>query len=403
MLFSSRSKVSIVLPFIVLLVLLAALMMSGIFRASAIHAASDSHSGGFYRQTNLVSDLPNVAKFQDPNLKNPWGLSHSPTSPWWISDNGTGLATVYKGDGTPFPVGSPLVVTIPPPAGSPAGTTAAPTGNVFNSVNSTNPNDFVVTENGKSGPSIFMFATEDGTISGWNPGVDPTNAILAVDRSTAVQGGFTGAVYKGLATGQSNNQNFIYATDFRFGQVEQFKADFSPGITFTDPQLSSDCPIAGPPAQCFAPFGIQNIGGNLFVTFALQNAQHHDDVAGPGNGFVDVFDTNGNLLQRLASHGTLNSPWGLTLAPEGFGRFGKDLLVGNFGDGRINAFEPDTGVFRGQLQGQGGNSNPITINGLWGLGFGNGGLAGPTDTLFFTAGINDEADGLFGSITKGEG
>src|SRR2546425_941574 len=286
--FSSRSKVSIALSFIVLLVLLAALMMSGIFRASAIHAAGDSHSGGFYRQTNLVSDIAGMAKFTDPNLKNPWGLSHSPTSPWWVSDNGTGLATVYKGDGTPFPVGSPLVVTIPPPAGSPAGTTAAPTGNVFNSVNSTNPNDFVVTENGKSGPSIFMFATEDGTISGWNPKVDPTNAILAVDRSAAVDPqGDVGAVYKGLATGSNDKGDFIYATNFRFGQVEQFDANFTLVRSFSYPDLFKDCSLT---TQCFAPFGIQNIGGLLYVTFALQNAAKHDDVASPGNGFVDVFD-----------------------------------------------------------------------------------------------------------------
>ncbi len=248
-----------------------------------------------------------------------------------------------------------------------------------------------------------MFATEDGTISGWNPNVNATNAILAVDRSQVTQGGFTGAVYKGLATGSNDKGDFIYATNFRFGQVEQFDADFKLVNTFTDPQLSSDCPIAGPPAQCFAPFGIQNIGGNLFVTFALQDAAHHDDVKGAGNGFVDVFDTNGTLIRRFASQGTLNSPWGLTLAPNGFGRFGKNLLVGNFGDGRINAFDPDTGAFRGQLQGQGGSSNPITIDGLWALGFGNGGLAGPTDTLFFTAGPNEETHGLFGSITKGEG
>jgi uncharacterized protein (TIGR03118 family) len=402
--FFTRLKGNILL----FLFVLVALVVGGVFGAPAIHAAGDSHSGGFYRQTNLVSDLPNIAKVQDTNLVNAWGLSHSPTGPWWISDNGTGLSTVYKGDGTPFnplvPSGTPpLVVTIPPPVGSPAGTTAAPTGNVFNPTS-----DFAVPvpQVPTSKPSIFIFATEDGTISGWNPGVNQTNAILAVDRSQVMQGGFTGAVYKGLATGHSDSGkfvgNFLYATNFRFGQVEQFDADFNLVNTFTDPQLSSDCPTPGPPAQCFAPFGIQNIGGNLFVTFALQDAAHHDDVKGAGNGFVDVFDTNGNLIRRFASQGTLNSPWGLALAPNGFGRFGKNLLVGNFGDGRINAFDPDTGAFRGQFQGQGGSSNPITINGLWGLGFGNGGLAGPTDTLFFTAGLNDEADGLFGSITKGE-
>ncbi len=208
----------------------------------------------------------------------------------------------------------------------------------------------------------------------------------------------SGPVYKGLALGHNSAGNFLYATNFRFGSVDMFDAHFNPTGSFTDSTLSNDCPFTG---QCFAPFGIQNINGNLYVTYALQKPGKHDDQAGPGNGFVDVFDTNGNLLQRLLAHGQLNSPWGLALAPEGFGRFGKDLLVGNFGDGHINAYEPGTGAFRGQLKDQKGN--PIAINGLWALGFGNGALAGPTDTLFFTAGINDEADGLFGSITKGEG
>jgi len=373
------------------LLLISVLLVAMAFVSGPIQAKS----GGFYRQTNLVSDIPGMARVTDKNLVNPWGLSHSPTSPWWVSDNGMGVATVYKGDGTPFPVGSPLVVTIPPPKGSPAGTTSAPTGNVFNSVNSTNPGDFVVSENGKFGPSIFMFATEDGTISGWNPKVDPTNAILEVDNSTTKdQQGDVGAVYKGLATGHNTNGDFIYATNFRFGTVDVFDAHFAPATLagpFTDPNIPAG----------FAPFGIQNINGNLYVTYAKQDAKKHDDVAGPGNGFVDVFDTSGNLIKRLVSNGELDSPWGLTLAPNGFGRFGKDLLVGNFGDGHINAYEIDTGAFRGQLKDQRGN--PITINGLWALGFGNGALAGPTDTLFFTAGINDEADGLFGSITKGKG
>ncbi len=341
---------------------------------------------GFYQQTNLVSDLPNIAKFQDPNLLNPWGLSHSPTSPWWVSDNGAGVSTLYKGDGTAVP----LVVTIPPPAGSPAGTTAAPTGNVFNPFFSTDPNAFVVSQGSASGPSIFMFATEDGTISGWNPGVDPTHAILAVDRSTVG----AGAVYKGLAIGSNASGAFIYATNFRFGTVEMFDANFHLVRSFTDSKLANTCPL---PNQCYAPFGIQNIGGNLYVTYALQNAAKHDDVSGPAHGFVDVFDTNGNLLRRLVSHGRLNSPWGLALAPADFGRFSNDLLVGNFGDGRINAINPSNGAFLGQLSSQAGN--PITIDDLWGLVFGNGANAGQTNELFFTAGINDEADGLFGKIT----
>jgi uncharacterized protein (TIGR03118 family) len=340
--------------------------------------------GGFYRQRNLVSDLPNIAKFQDPNLVNAWGLSHSPNGPWQVSDNGTGLSTQYKGNG----MSVPPVVTIPPPAGSPAGTTAAPTGNVFNSTS-----DFVVSKGSASGPSQFLFATEDGTISGWNPSVDSTHAILVVDRSTVRQGKFVGAVYKGLALGSNSSGAFLFATDFRFGAVEMFDAQFQLVKSFTDTQLSSDCPLHG---QCFAPFGIQNIGGALYVTFALQNAAHHDDMAGPGNGFVDVFDTSGNLLRRFASHGTLNSPWGLALAPAGFGPFSNDVLVGNFGDGRINAFSPGSGAFLGQLQDASGHA--IAINGLWGLAFGNGGLAGATTTLFFASGLNDEADGLFGSI-----
>jgi len=360
--------------------------------------AAGAQGGGFYHQKNLVSDLPNVATFQDPNLVNAWGLSHSPTGPWFISDNGTGLSTQYKSNGmgvSPLapPVAPPMPITIPPPAGSPPGTTAAPTGNVFNSTS-----DFVVTQGSASGPSQFLFATEDGTISGWNPKVDLTHAILAVDRSAVSQGGFTGAVYKGLATGQSNSKNFLYATNFRFGQVEQFDAHFKLVNTFTDSALASDCPVAGPPAQCFAPFGIQNIGGNLFVTFALQDAAHHDDVKGAGNGFVDVFDTNGTLIRRFASGGTLNSPWGLVLAPAKFGKFSNDVLVGNFGDGRINAFDPASGAFLGQLLQDVNGNPPITINGLWGLAFGNGGLAGDTTTLFFASGLNDEADGLFGSI-----
>ncbi len=364
-------------------ILLAGLAFSSFAFSSrqAARASGGNSVQGFYQQKNLVSDLPNVAKLQDPNLVNSWGLSHSPTGPWQVSDNGTGVSTQYKSNG----MGVPPVVTIPLPGGGPGG---APTGDVFNSTS-----DFVVTEGSASGPSQFIFATEDGTISGWNPNVDSTHAIIGVDRSTVRQGKFLGAVYKGLAMGQNSSGNFLFATNFRFGTVEKFDANFHLVSSFTDSQLASDCPLRG---QCFAPFGIQNINGNLYVTFALQNAVHHDDVGGAGNGFVDVFDTNGNLIRRFASQGTLNSPWGLALAPANFGKFSNDVLVGNFGDGRINAFDPGSGAFLGQLQDQ--NGNPITINGLWGLAFGNGGLAGNTNTLFFASGLNDEADGLFGSI-----
>jgi len=350
---------------------------------AAYAQANTAH--GVYQQTNLVSDLPNIATFQDPNLLNPWGLSHGPTTPWWVSDNGAGVATLYNGQGQAFPLASPLVVTIPPPAGSPAGTTAAPTGNVFNGTSG-----FVVSENGLSGPSLFMFATEDGTISGWNRTVDVTHAILEVDRSTVG----AGAVYKGLAIASLASGTFIYATNFRFGTVEMFNSSFHLVGSFTDSKLANTCPL---PNQCYAPFGIQNIGGKLFVTFALQNAEKHDDVSGPAHGFVDVFDTSGNLLQRLILHGRLNSPWGLALAPADFGRFSNALLVGNFGDGRINAYDLNTGEFLGQLRDQ--TNTPITIDDLWALGFGNDANAGLHNELFFTAGINDEADGLFGKIT----
>lgn len=343
-----------------------------------------AHVKGFYQQTNLVSDIAGAARFHDPNLVNSWGLSHSPTGPWVVSDNGTGVATMYQGSGKAVPP----IITIPPPTGSPAGTTAAPTGNVFN-----NTNGFVVSQGSKSSPSQFIFATEDGTISGWDPSVDLTNAILEVDRSKVIQNGVQGAVYKGLAIGQNASSNFIYATNFRFGTVEMFDTNFKFVRSFTDPQLSKDCPR---PGQCFAPFGIQNINGKLYVSFALQDPAKHDDVAALGNGFVDIFDTSGQMIRRLISQGPLNSPWGLALAPNNFGPFSDDLLVGNFGDGTINAFDLHTGAFLGRLSDQSGR--PIAIDGLWGLAFGNGGQAGAQNTLFFAAGINHEANGLFGSI-----
>jgi uncharacterized protein (TIGR03118 family) len=337
-------------------------------------------SQGFYQQTNLVSDLPGVANVTDTNLVNSWGIVHSPTSPFWIADNGTGFSTLYNGAGTPFPPGSPLVVTIPPPANSPAGTLAAPTGVVFNGTSG-----FVVSNGTTSKPAPFIFSTEDGTISGWNPVVNPTHAILAVDNSTQSPS----AVYKGLAMGSNATGTFLFATNFRAGTVDVFNSSFkqvSLAGSFSDPNL-----LPG-----YAPFGIATIGGDLYVTYALQNAAKHDDVAGPAHGFVDIFDTNGNLIRRLVTRGRLNSPWGLAMAPANFGRYSNDLLVGNFGDGRINAIDPATGDFLGQLR-DAGNS-PITIDGLWGLDFGNDHNAGPSTTLFFTAGLNGEADGLFGSL-----
>ncbi len=343
----------------------------------ALSSPATAKEKNLYQQTNLVSDLSGRAAHTDTHLVNSWGMALSDTSPFWVSDNGTGVATLYNGSGQPFPVGSPLVVTIPPHTGS------TPTGQVFNPTS-----DFVVTSGGKSGPSFFIFATEDGTIAGWNPNVPAflsTTAILVVDNSA------TGAVYKGLALGRTSAGNFLYATNFHAGNIDVFDKDFKPASlagSFSDPEIPAG----------FAPFNIQNLGNQLYVTYAKQDAAKHDDVAGEGNGFVNVFDTSGHFIERIASRGKLNSPWGLALAPAGFGKFSHDLLIGNFGDGRIHAFDLSTDTRRGQLRGLDGK--PITIDGLWALTFGRDGQNnGPTNLLFFTAGIDKEHHGLFGSLS----
>lgn len=336
---------------------------------------------GSFHQTNLVSDIPGLAQVLDKDLVNPWGLSSSPTSPIWVADNNGGVSTLYNGAGAKLG----LTVAIPAPDGGPGG---APTGTVFNPT----PDFPISTADGKkTAKSIFLFDTEDGTVLGWNPGIGGTNATIAVNRSTAVDSaGDVGAVYKGLTNGSVGTNNYLYAANFRFGTVDVFDGKFhlvTLGGTFTDSALPKG----------FAPFGIQNIGGLIYVTYALQNAAKHDDVKGPGNGFVDIYTTSGTLVQRFASGGSLNSPWGLALAPATFGNFHDNVLVGNFGDGRINGFTT-AGTFRGQLKSE--TNAPIQNDGLWGLRFGNGGNGGDVNTLFFAAGINDEADGLFGSIVN---
>jgi uncharacterized protein (TIGR03118 family) len=354
--------------------------------ASASASSSIAHSA--YQQTNLVSDIPGLALHTDPNLRNSWGTSTGPGLPIWVSDNATGAATLYDGQGNPQPGpgNQQLVVSIPAPPSAGPGAVGAPDGTVFNPT----PDGFAVSENGVSAPARFLFATEDGTIAGWNPAVDPTHAVIAVDRSTVTdQAGDHGAVYKGLALVSTPAGKFLYATNFRFGTIEVFDSNFHLVNSFTDPTVPAG----------FAPFGIHNIGGNLYVTFAKQNAAKFDDDAGPGHGFVDVFAPDGNLLQRLASQGRLDSPWGVTLAPATFGTFGGDILVGNFGDGRINAFNPTTGQFLGQLRTHGG---PITISGLWGLRFPTGSLNVTPNALYFTAGLNHEADGLLGDIVPAQ-
>jgi uncharacterized protein (TIGR03118 family) len=287
------------------------------------------------------------------------------------------VATLYNGQGRAFPLASPLVVTIPSPTAATGGT---PTGLVFNPSTTA----FAVTSGGKSGAAVFLFATEDGTILGWNPTVSPTSAVIAVDNSGS------GAVYKGLAISSTSAGTFLFATNFHAGTVEMYDSTFKLVKSFTDPNVDAN----------FAPFGIQNIGGTLFVTFALQALPDKiNDQAGPGNGFVDTFAPDGTLMARIASHGTLNSPWGLAQAPSNFGLFSGDILVGNFGDGRINAFDT-SGNFKGQLFDPQGN--PMTINRLWSLQFGTGAPNnGPTNWMFFTAGISDETHGLFGFIVTG--
>ncbi len=330
-----------------------------------------------YQRHNLISDLKGVADITDANLTNPWGIALTATSPFWISNNHSGAATVYNGNGQPFPVANPIRVAIPAPAG---GTEpGAITGEIANGTAS-----FEVAA-GK--PAAFIFATEDGTISGWNSSIDPANAILKVDNSAA------GAVYKGLAMAASSSGPRLYAANFFAGTVDVFDGAFAPvslAGAFVDPNL--------PPG--FAPFNIQNINGALYVTYALQDEDKHDDVAGRGNGFVNVYDLDGHLLQELVAGAQLNSPWGLAIAPQNFGAFSNALLVGNFGNGLINAFDPSTGAYLGTLQDKLGN--PLALQGLWALQFGNGGNGGVTNTLYFTAGISggDELEdhGLFGSI-----
>lgn len=322
-----------------------------------------------YKQTNLVSDIPGSAATTDSHLVNSWGIAFSPATPAWIADNGTGLSTLYSGANI-----VPLVVTIAPPKNVEG--PAAPTGVVFNG-----SGNFNVTAHDKTGSSLFIFDTEDGTISGWSPSVDGTHSILAVDNHES------GAVYKGLAIGTNGDGTFIYATNFNSGWVEMYDSKFTWQKNFTD----LDLPLG------YAPFGIRNINGMLYVTFALQDDQKHDDVAGPSHGFVDVFDLNGNKVKRLISGGELNSPWGLALAPNNFGGFSNDLLVGNFGNGHINAYNVSTGAWLGHMQRPSGAT--LEIDGLWGLAFGNGAAAGPTNTLLFTAGPDHESHGLFGTLT----
>jgi uncharacterized protein (TIGR03118 family) len=315
---------------------------------------------------NLVSDIPGLADTTDASLVNAWGLTSQPTSPWWVADNGTDVSTLYRANGSKVA----LTVSVP----------NAPTGAASN----TGAN-FVVTNGTVSGPARFIFDTERGRVLGWNPAVNAA-AILGADRSDV------GAIYKGLAI--SSTESTLYAADFHNGRVDVFDSSFHlvtiPGA-FVDPNLPDG----------YAPFGIANLGGRIFVSYAKQDADREDEIAGQGRGVVDVYDQGGTFLQRVVNHGQLNAPWGLAIAPAGFGPFAGDLLVGNFGDGRINAYAPQpTGTYERIDALRGADNQPIEIDGLWAIVFGKGSLTnnGPLDTLFFTAGPNDENDGLFGTI-----
>jgi uncharacterized protein (TIGR03118 family) len=320
-----------------------------------------------YAVHNLDSDGGVPALHLNSNLVNSWGITHSPTSPWWVANADTGTSTLFNGAGTALS----LVVTVP----------GEPTGIVSNG-----GSGFIVDDgNNHSGPAAFLFASEDGTISGWNSNVPPpmpsTQAFVVVDNSGSE------ASYKGLAISSTNTR--IYAADFHHARVDAFDMLYTPILAgaFVDP---------GIPAG-FAPFGIQTLEGNIYVAYAMQDAAGEDEVTGPGLGYVSVFDPDGNFIARVASNGPLNAPWGMTIAPEGFGRFSGMLLVGNFGDGRINAFDLSTFEHKGHLKLA--NHHPLVVDGLWGIGFGNGANAGPTTTLFFAAGPDDEEHGVFGSIT----
>jgi uncharacterized protein (TIGR03118 family) len=317
-----------------------------------------------YSWTNFQSDIAGVAQHVDPNLVNPWGMSVSPGGTIWVSDNGTGVATLYHQDGTAVS----LVVTIPTAARN--RDVGNPTGQVFNGTNF-----FQVTKNGTSAPARFIFVSEDGSISGWNPTVDPTNAIIAVDNGTNL--GVDHAVYKSATLGVANSHNFLYVSNFHTGQVETYDENFHQVTPngFVDPNLPAG----------YAPFGIRNFNGEIFVTYAKQDHAKHDDVRGPGFGFVNVFDTSGNFLRRLVSNGNLNAPWGLA-------EVDNELWVGNFGDGLINVYDPTTPeTFIETLMRADGT--PLQFDGLWDLLPQAGGV-------FFTAGIADEAHGLFGIITE---
>ncbi|HEX4598381.1 MAG TPA: TIGR03118 family protein [Burkholderiaceae bacterium] len=367
--------------------------------ARAQNEQDPSHNA--YAVTHVVSDITGAATNLDPVLQNAWGVAFSPSgSPFWVNDNATGCSTLYDGGGVAvaLQVKVPLPGNVVPPGtckhvdpnNPPNPTPAAPTGIIWNASAS-----FLVP--GTKIQAAFIFATEDGTISAWGGGLPVADtAVIAADNSAVPTAG-NGAVYKALVFAVNAKGSFLFATNFRAGTIDVFAptgANGSYALTTTDGGFTDPEMPAG-----YAPFGMQLVDGDLFVTFAKQNAQKHDDVSGPGNGFVDVFDTDGHLLRRFASHGRLNSPWGIAVASYNFGPFSGAILIGNFGDGRIGAYDR-RGHFIDELRDVDGG--PITLDGLWTITAGGGRHSSP-DTLFFTAGPNGETDGAFGTITPVSG
>ena len=352
-----------------LTVLMAVMMASGAFAFAQDTLAQ-------YTQTNLVSSQAGMAQDVDTDLVNPWGLSRSSGSPWWVSDAGTGKATLYIADGTK----QGLVVTIPSgdPTVIPVG---IPTGTIFNGSST----DFLLAP-GK--PALFLFVTADGTVSGWNPGVMPTDAVIKVN--TKGKSAFTGATIAQIVK-DGKSQTFLFVADFLKGRVQVYDWAFN-HVPLSEELFDDDWLPEG-----YAPFNVQNIGGNLYVTYALQDATKQAQVNGPGLGYVDIFSPSGILIKRLEHNGWLNAPWGLAMASSDFGRFSHEILVGQLGSGQILVFNPLTGDFVGRLLDK--NNNPIAIDGLWALAFGNDAKSGLATTLYFTAGPNHQSQGLFGTIT----
>ena len=363
-------------------------------------------SAQHYQQTNLVSNVPvtPAASVTDPNLQNAWGLVHGPATPWWISNNAGGTSTLYNTSGlnpanpttqTPPPVLAPVTIValnapggmpgngvkIPNAPGQPA--PGSPTAVMFNG----STTDFLLAP-GK--PAVFLFATEDGTIQGWNPGVNATTAIIEVDNSQVPNKNY-GAVYKGATIAEIGGSEYILAANFRSGRIDVFDSNFKP-VHVPEEAFHDD---GIPPG--FAPFNVQGIGPNIYVTFAQQDSAKHDPVGGAGLGFVVVFDGQGKNIAHLEHGDWFNAPWGVVLAPADFGEFSHALLVGNFRGGTIAAFNPRTGRFMGNVLNAAGST--VNIDGLWALAFGNGGASGPGSTLFFTAGPDNETNGLFGTLT----